>query len=247
MTEFLADGIALGQRVRYVATGRVEQHMEMLRGLARLGGGRRDAVQAVSLEAMYRTGAVVEPAAQVRAYAAATDEAVADGFTGLRVAADATPLAREPEQLEAFTRYEHLVDRYMTRRPFAAMCAYDSAELGATAVTQLACMHPVATVDSTPFRLHATADADAALSGELDMASRTVFPVALERIGAGTHDGELVVDASGLTFIDQHSLLALDGFARRRGVTVVLRDGWPGAVRLIEILEIRHVRVERRT
>jgi len=42
----------------------------------------------------------VDPDAQVRTYAAATGAALAAGFTGLRVVAEATPLVRTPEQLD---------------------------------------------------------------------------------------------------------------------------------------------------
>jgi hypothetical protein len=116
---------------------------------------RDDALQVVSLDSTYTTGTVVDPAAQVQLYAAATAEALDAGFTGLRVAAEVTQLVRTPAQLDAFARYEHLVDRYMATHPMSAMCSYDRGELGDDVIAQLACMHPCAHAGAAPFHLHA--------------------------------------------------------------------------------------------
>jgi hypothetical protein len=61
----------------------------------------RGALQVFSLDEMRRTGAGPDPRDQVRAYAAATEEALALGFAGLRVAAEVTPLVRAPEHVDA--------------------------------------------------------------------------------------------------------------------------------------------------
>ena len=96
---------------------------------------------------------MVDPDAQVRAYAAATGAALAADFTGLRVVAEATPLVRTPEQLDAFARYEPMIDGYMVTHPFSAMCAYDRRILDESAIAQLACLH-TSTNAPVPFRLH---------------------------------------------------------------------------------------------
>ncbi|MCE6995451.1 MEDS domain-containing protein [Saccharothrix sp. S26] len=85
---------------------------------------------------------MVGPEQQVRVCADATQEALAAGFTGLLVVADVTPLVSTPARLEAFARYEHLVDCYMATHPLAGMCAYDRVQLGDAAVAQVACLHP---------------------------------------------------------------------------------------------------------
>jgi anti-anti-sigma regulatory factor len=239
---FLADGLARGLRVRLVVGG------DGPAAAARMGqlGGRADAVEVQSLSDTYGTDQVVDPPAQVRAYAAATDEAVAAGFAGLRVAADVTSLVRTPAQLDAFARYEHLVDRYMTGSPFSALCAYSRPELGAAAVADLACMHPrVHPAGTTAFRLHAApSGAAVVLVGEVDLADRRQFDAALERSGIGAGGGEVVLDATRLAFVDHRSLLALAEVARRRSATVVLRTRLRTVARLVELLGITAVRVE---
>jgi hypothetical protein len=56
--------------------------------------------------------------------------------TSARVAADATPLVRTFDDRAAFARYEHLVDAYMTRHAFSAMCAYNRSKLDRDAVAR---------------------------------------------------------------------------------------------------------------
>lgn len=111
MVAILAEGRASDQRVQYVARGdraALHRHVD---GLDGADGTASGAVLVLSLDDVYEPGETVGPEAQVAAYQAATEQALADGFTGLRVAAEATPLVRTPAQRAAFVRYEHLIRR----------------------------------------------------------------------------------------------------------------------------------------
>ncbi|GGS36825.1 MEDS domain-containing protein [Actinokineospora fastidiosa] len=244
--EFLVDGLAAGQRVRYVGSAPEAVLTRELDGVTELAEALRDGTAQVrSLAEAYPGGSVVDPDEQVAVYARATEEAVADGFTGFRVAADATALVRAPDQLAAFLRYEHLIDRYMSENPMSAMCGYDRSELGDPAVAQLACLHPQTNVRLAGFRLHAASDRTVALAGELDMTNRSLLDSALDRVDLAADGGEMVVDAPELAFIDHACLLRLAGYAERRGVALVLRTDWPGASRMAQVLGLSRVRVER--
>ncbi len=228
-----------------MASGDVEKLVDDLKDLDGLDWAlRRGAAQVKSLDAIYPGRTVIKPAAQVQVYAAATEDARAAGFTGLRVAAEATPLVRTPRQLDAFARYEHLIDRYMASQPFSAMCAYHRGELGEETVAQLACLHPHTNSGTTEFWLHASSHAAVSLDGELDLATVDLFCLALERAELRPIGGELVIDATGLTFIDHRNLLALAAYARRSGAVAMLKTNWPGSARLIELLGVEDVRVE---
>ncbi|ANZ41260.1 hypothetical protein BBK82_40130 [Lentzea guizhouensis] len=243
--EFLADGLERGQRACYVARGDAEELTGHLASSPVLAAALRDgSAEVISLESRYRTGSTVSPADQVAAYAEATRAALHDGFTGLRVAADATALVGSPASLDAFCRYEHLIDRYMTGSPFSAMCAYRRPELPAGTVEQLASMHPVTNPHGAPFRLHATADG-IALHGEVDRASRDLLPLALLRAGPSVNGGELRVDATGLRFIDHRGLLALHDCARSHAATLVLRSEKAALARLVSILGLENVECVR--
>jgi hypothetical protein len=245
---FLAEGLAAGERGLYVAPGDEAALTTQLRGDRRCAEGLDSgAIQVASLDETYTTGAVVDPAGQVGRYAAATDEALAAGFTGLRVAAEATSLVRTAAQLDAFARYEHQVDRYMAAHPMSAMCGYDLGELGGEVVAQLACMHPRAHDGGSAFHLHGHVrdDSAAALDGELDLESRRLWPLALERAGLRSTAGTIALDAAGLDFVDHRSLTELSGYAERHATTVVLRTRLSTPARLVELLELTGVRVER--
>lgn len=238
--DFLADGLTLGQRVCYVGDGSVETlEAELCEAKGMAGALRTGAASVMPVWGIYGEDTVVEPEAQVARYAAATERALADGFAGLRVAADVTSMVRRPAQLDAFARYEHLIDRYMTARPFAALCGYNRGQLGREAVAQLACMHPSTSRGATPFRLYGSAE----LAGELDLLSAELFPLALRRAAPEPRDGHVVLDASKVTFIDHRSLLALDDHARDRGITLELRTGLATPIHVIDVLRLTGVHV----
>ncbi|OJF11217.1 DcmR-like sensory protein [Couchioplanes caeruleus] len=227
--DFLAEGVAAGERVWYLAPA-PPRDWSFRPELVRLGDH-------------YPEAGVIDPAAGVAAYAAATERALADGYLGLRVAAEATPLVRTPDQLDAFARYEHLVDRYMRGAPFSALCGYDRVTLGDEAVDELACLHPVS---AAPFRLFALAPgpADAGLAGELDWETHDLFARALARADPRPASGEWVIDADRLTFIHHGCLLHLDAYARAQGLTAVLRTRSVAPALLATLMDLTALRVE---
>jgi anti-anti-sigma regulatory factor len=245
--EFLADGLARRNRVFYLGSGEVDALVQDLRDIdgidAALSSG---AARVASLESIYPAGAVVDPVAQVETYAEETEDAIAAGYTGLRVVADATALVRTPAQLAAFLRYEYLVDRYMTAHPFSALCAYDGTELEEQTLAQLASLHPASNTLGPGFRLHAGSAAGGVttLSGELDVHNHELLKTILGRIDPHPHAAVLELDGSDLAFIDHRSLLHLIEHAERHHATLVLRTDWPGAARVVAALDLPNVRIE---
>ncbi|MFG2099394.1 MEDS domain-containing protein [Micromonospora echinaurantiaca] len=244
---YLTAGLAAGERVWYVTPDEPESVLARLRRVGVLADAlRRGAAEVVPLDSTYAGDRTVDPAAQVAAYAAATDRALAAGHTGLRVVAEATALVRTPAQLDAFARYEHQIDRYMRARPFRAMCAYHRPELGARTVAELASLHPESNVEDLLFRLYAVAPGEghAALAGELDPSQHKLFGTALARADLRPTEGELVLRATGLRFLDHRSLVHLDEYAHRRSATAVLRTSRPAVARLVGLLDLPSLRVE---
>jgi anti-anti-sigma regulatory factor len=227
--DFLGAGLAAGEQVWYLAPEAPH--------------GWDITPRIVTLGDQYPEDSVIDPAAGLAAYAQATEQALAEGYTGLRVAADVTTLLRTPAQVDAFARYEIQVDRYVRTHPFSALCAFDRVRMGDEAADQLACVHPVS---DAPFRLftpHA-GRGDAALAGEIDETTRALFLQALDRAALRAGGDELVLDGHDLAFIDHNSLLHLDAHARALGTTAVLRTAVPAAARLAGLLELTSLRVE---
>ncbi|MDG6105854.1 MEDS domain-containing protein [Dactylosporangium aurantiacum] len=243
---FLADGLAGGQRVVLVADWAGHDDLARLAGLA--GPDSPPGAAQLRDVGAYGGGSLTDPAAQVRTYAAMTEQAVADGFSGLRVAADVTPLVRSPEARAAFARYEFLADGYMARHPMSAMCGYDRAELGAAAVAELAGMHPLASPDATALRLFAADPGDTAaaavLAGEIDIAGHAQLRAALSRVDLAPVGGTVSIDARQLTFIDHTALIALVEHVRGRGAaTELLVDRRSGVPQLAGLLRLADLRV----
>ncbi|WP_431877755.1 MEDS domain-containing protein [Amycolatopsis sacchari] len=229
--EFLADGLAAGQRVHYVTT----EHDDFTEGL--------EGVQ-VSLVHESYDARVLDPAVQVRGYAAAAEAALRDGYTGFRVAADVTELVRTPEGFAAFARYEHLVDRMISARPFTGLCGYDRGAVPDDVLTQLAALHPLSNSEP-PFRLYASGSDGVALAGELDLTGRALLPLALAHADLRPERRCLYVEARAVEFVDHRALVALAEHARDRGFAeVVLRSRSRCPARLVELLGLDGIRVE---
>lgn len=242
---FVTDGIALNQRVGYIGCATEDELLADLAGIEGLDELlAKGAVGALSVTEQYRTEELVDPEAQVARYTAATEDALASGFSGLRVTAEVTDLLLNERQREVFGRYEHLIDRSMVTMPFSAMCCYDRTVIGDEAVADLACMHPSAREGASPFQVFAIQGADLGVAGEVDTLSAPRFVRALRR-AVPDAGGELVIDASGLSFIDHHGLLALEamGAAGGDGPRVVLEHAPPIAARVAELLELERVEV----
>ncbi|GLY50352.1 hypothetical protein [Lentzea sp. NBRC 102530] len=99
-------------------------------------------------------------------------------------------------------------------------------------------MDPNTNVHGAGFRLHATDEPGcaAALGAEQGRSRKDAFVQALDRADPQPENGELVIDAAGLTFIDRNCLLQFAAHARSVRAQLVLRTDWPGAARLVQAL-----------
>lgn len=242
--ESLAEGITTGQQVWCISPGAPNALPAELAGLSSREAASRDGgARVVSLGSAYPAGTAVDPESQVRVCAEATEAAVAAGYRGLRVAADRTALVATPEQLAAFVRYEHKVDRYMALRPFTAMCAYHHS-VGEHASAVLATVHPADNTDATGFRFSDDPVTASALSGELDLANGELFGATPRTVDPVLEAGQIVIDATALEFIDHRNLPRPAEHAVRHDSELVLRGNRAGRARLRQALELHHVRVE---
>ncbi|MGI5245927.1 MEDS domain-containing protein [Dactylosporangium sp. CA-139066] len=241
--DFLGAGLAAGEQVWYATAGGPGG---LTGWLEEEGRARPGAVRFVPLEAAYRSGALVDPPAQVAEYVAATAAAVADGHAGLRVVVDVTPLVRTPAQFNAFARYEALVDRHITAAPMRAVCALDRGALGDRAVAELACLHPATNVDGARFSLRAGPPGGpaATLAGDLDITADELLPAALAHVLPRPVDGRIVIDARDLRFVDHRALLHLQRYAEDSAAVAVLHTSLSTVGRLLDCLGAARVRVE---
>ena len=183
--DYLADGARLGQRLLFVGP---EELFD-----------RAPGVECLPLSAFVEPGQPTDPDRMLRIYAAATDEALAAGYAGLRVVAEVTDLAADPG---CQCRWESVADRFMVDRPLSAMCCYDRRRLAPEIVADLCAVHPVVN-ENVPFRIYAGAGG-LLLDGEIDYFSAD----ALRRVLLLTR-GDGMLDLSGAKFIDHHGARVL--------------------------------------
>jgi MEDS: MEthanogen/methylotroph, DcmR Sensory domain len=128
--EYIADGRQRHQCVEYVGRGTPAALRAELATLPNMRETSESAEVATGpLEDFYavRPGTdVVDPEASLAKRVAATEEALAAGYTGSRAVVDVTALARTSEQREAFARYEWGLTKSSGAYPAGALCAYDA-------------------------------------------------------------------------------------------------------------------------
>ena len=211
ITDFLRDGRRLGQRLLYVGSKPEEELRDDLSTFADSERLMTDgALRVASLAGLYAPGEPIDADAQLRVYAGATEEALKEGYTGLRVAAEVTGLVTEPQTWDAHVRWEATADRYMAHMPLSAMCCYDVRALPKPLVSDLARVHPTVcdSAGIAPFRVYAGGQRNTLmLGGEVDYFSADDLDRLLAL--ALPADGRTVLDLSEAEFIDQHGLMRI--------------------------------------
>ncbi len=200
--EFLGGGLARGERLLVVGDGMIEtldRHTLPFGGTDALVA--TGALEILDLGAAYVGGAQFTPQQQLAFYEAATRKALEDGFTGLRVAADISTLAADPESRADLVRWEHLADDLVARGSgFTAMCAY-RADLGREALADVASVHPLVHGPEGVPSFHVFYDADrVVLTGSVD----TFTAPRLDRVLADSPAARpsTVLDLGRLEFLD---------------------------------------------
>ena len=175
-----------------------------------------------------------EPGAvdQLDLYRGAVEAALAQGRTGLRVAADVTPLARGGPVARARLHVDELRgDAMIGTIAMTAMCLYD-ASLGEAVLAPIRVLHP--------FRHHRGLEPLAHLSGrgptlslqgELDVTQAQDVCRALVDVAAAER-GEVVLDLADLSFLDVTGARAL-AMATRELEAAGVRLRLVGAQRLV--------------
>lgn len=222
---WLADGLRRGQRALYVAPGDRDALIEELAGIPDSAGWLAAGSLGVipSTEA-YDLSVPIDADVQLAMYAGAVDQAAADGYEGVRVAADLTPLVADERRRPAHLRWEQVADRYVAEHPLAPLCLYDNRVIHG--IDAIVCVHPLQGPAVEPFSVHGAGGDAAALAGELDAFTAEVVAEVL----GGLPRTDRRIDVSALDFIDARSAWVLQHELQRRraeGQTVVLTGASP--------------------
>ena len=218
---FLAEGAARGERLMYVAA---DPSPVALAGLSEVFGLR--ALQVASTAEVYGASGVVDPPSQRATFAAALADARAEGYSGIRVAADNTSLVADEVRLAAWIRWEILADRFMSENPVTGLCAFDQEQVDVDRLRHLATLHPLSSAASPvpQFRLFADSG-ELCVEGEIDSFAVSQLWLALDALPPKTG---VLVDLATATLRGRAVMAGL-GRLCDAGVPVTIR-GTPAAL-----------------
>jgi hypothetical protein len=209
---FLAEGARLGEKLMYVAA---DPDPADVAGLA-----SPDALQIASIAEVYGSSGVVNAPSQQATFTLALAEALARGYTGIRVAADNTPLITSEVRLAAWMKWEIVADRFMSENPVTGLCAFDRDKADVGGLRHLATLHPLSSAaDPVPqFRLFADAG-DLRAEGEIDSFAVSQLRLALKTLPPQT--GVRIDLATAM--LKGRNVLADLGHLASTGVTVTIQ------------------------
>jgi MEDS: MEthanogen/methylotroph, DcmR Sensory domain len=139
-TTFLAQGAARGERQMFLADDPV------------VGQWPNDLVDRgelviASVTDIYGPDRMVAATFQRETFATALAEALSEGYTGIRVAADNSSLIDTPERLQAWLAWEEVADRFMAENPVTGLCAFDRTRIEAATLSEVVGSHHVSMSD----------------------------------------------------------------------------------------------------
>ncbi len=209
---FLAEGALLGERLMYVAEDPDPADVAGLAG--------PHVLQVASIAEVYGPSGIVDAAAQRATFAAALTDALAEGYHGIRVAADNTPLVTDDARLSAWIRWEVVADRFMSENQVTGLCAFDRERVNVNRLRHLATLHPLSLASHPVPQFRMFADAgNLRVEGEIDSLTISQLRLALDLLPPGT--GVLI----DLTTATLRGRTVLDSLRQLRddGVTVTIQ------------------------
>jgi len=136
--DFLREGLELGERLIFVAADRAEAAYARL-----LDSFAPGELEVASIAGVYGASGVVDARAQRATFAATLRQARADGYSGIRVAADNTTLVQTPERLKAWMHWELVADAFMAENEVTGLCGFDRTAVNVDTLRHLVTLHPV--------------------------------------------------------------------------------------------------------
>lgn len=218
---FLAEGRDRGEKLMCVTNDPGSPAMTALAKTADPG-----ALEMASIGDVYGPSGIVNAARQRTTFMAALNGARAQGYTGIRVAADNTPLVCDDQRLKSWIEWEIVADRFMAENPVTGLCAFDRDKIDVNRLRHLATLHPLSSV-TTPvpqFRLFADAG-DLCIEGDVDSLAVSQMQLALAVLPPHT---PVRVDLATAALRGSTTLAALSGLASG-GVDVTIQ-GHPAAI-----------------
>jgi hypothetical protein len=206
----LAEGARRNEKLMFIAEDPDAARLQGIADLDRLLADRQLELQPV--EAVYGGSGAFSPTAQLTTFEAVLDDALAHGYSGVRVLADNTSLASgDDAAFRRWLHWEQVTDRFQATSSVTGICYFNGRALSSDRRADLAALHPVRSVTAPPTPFSFVVDGDmVSVTGAVDFWSEDQF----QRILAtAPRDRPLQLDLSGVEFADHRALLALNAAA----------------------------------
>jgi anti-anti-sigma regulatory factor len=210
------------------------------RGVPVAAAERRGQVQVLPARDAYLSAGRFEPRHMLETLAGHIRRATADRYRGLRLVGDMAWATDGPAGIEDLPWYETQVNRLYLDQRALGVCLYDTRVFSRSMLRQVSCAHPSTSTAGAAgtwialLRIRRTAEPyGLRLYGEVDLSNRRALVAALEAAvdERPDRDAPVVVDVTGLRFVDASTAAMLAANARRApGVRIT---GAQGAVRLV--------------
>ncbi|MGY1805338.1 MEDS domain-containing protein [Blastococcus sp. SYSU D00922] len=210
---FLAGGLERRERVLVIGNRVIDSIGTPADGFGDAAALAADgALRTLTTAEAYEAAGKFAPGSQRTFYDDATRQAIADGYTGLRVVAEVSPLAEDADRRASLVEWEHVADEFIAQQSgFTAMCAYSS-RLSAEALTDVASVHPLVHAPAAPpFQVFFDGPR-IVLSGSVDTfsADRLARVLASSPVEAGG----AVLELAGVDFMDVAASRVIARWAR---------------------------------
>lgn len=243
---FVANGLAAGQRVLYVASARRPGQVEASLQVHGVGAERALAAgQLVIRDFDEVYGTAPRPLQEMEDdFRALNVQARADGAAGLRVAAEMGDAADLFGSLTQLLRWEERATRLQREVGVSTVCQYDRRRLSPDEAALVASEHTALAPDDAPPPLAGFYPDGRGLRimGELDISNVDELMRAVE--ARLTLDPRLELDLAELSFVDIGTLGTLFQLVHRRPeVELTLRNVSPQVLRTLSLAGLSHPRV----
>jgi hypothetical protein len=181
---------------------------------------------------VYGDGTNFDPVRQLETFTAVVDEALAQGYDGVRIVADNTPMITgDDDTFRRWLTWEQMADRFLAGRPVVGVCYFDDAGVDGDRLDVLEALHPLThgRAEEPSFRLFVD-NGTVVVTGEID--GQTIHLLREALATRPRCHGELVVDLGHADFIDHRTLQEFGRWATAaaavelHGVNATLRRLW---------------------
>jgi anti-anti-sigma factor len=216
---FVAAGLAGGEQVMYFDDGTAESVLERLAddGVDVEKPIAEGSFEIVSPDATH-TALRSPPTAMAKIISAAIDEAVAQGYAGVRLTGQ-FDYALQRAGGVSLAEYDAVLDDAIRERPARVLCLYDRRRFPEAVIEQLRAQHHTELVvpaiyDDNLLRITCTSPTCVRVAGEVDHSNRPRIRRQLEAsldqaLRAPHSPGEVTLDLSSLRFLDVAGAVAL--------------------------------------